>query len=98
MSRGSSERVLRDNVKSILGRALARPNTPVRISELGVGSADKTSILPFEEQTISSELTYFPIDISFAAFDEAKKSSELDLPESSRKTDRFGLHHQPNRT
>src|SRR5215467_6888547 len=34
-------RILRDNVRSILGQALTQPDVPARIIELGAGSAEK---------------------------------------------------------
>jgi dimethylhistidine N-methyltransferase len=73
-------KILRDNARSILIQALTEPNAPLRIIELGAGSAEKTSILLSEAQTLSSELTYVPIDISLAALEEAQKHLGLDLP------------------
>ena len=73
-------KILRDNVRSILGQVITRRNAPVRIIELGAGSAEKTRILLSEAQVLSPELTYVPIDISLAALEGAQKSLELDLP------------------
>jgi L-histidine Nalpha-methyltransferase len=73
-------KILRDNARSILGQVLTQPSAPVRIIELGAGSAEKTSILLSEAQILSSELIYVPIDISLAALEGARKSLELDLP------------------
>jgi L-histidine Nalpha-methyltransferase len=72
--------ILRDNVRSILGQVLTQPYAPVRIIELGAGSAETTSILLSEARTHSAGLTYVPIDISHAALEGALKSLEVDLP------------------
>lgn len=73
-------RILRDNVRSILGQALSQADAPVRIIELGAGSAEKTSILLSEARALSSDLTYVPIDISLASLEGAQRSLERDLP------------------
>jgi uncharacterized SAM-dependent methyltransferase len=38
-------KILRDDVRSMLGQVITHPYGPVRIIELGAGSAEKTSIL-----------------------------------------------------
>jgi len=73
-------KILRDNVRSILRHAFIEPSAPIRIVELGAGSAEKTRLVLSEAQTLSSEVTYVPIDISSAALEEAQKRLERDLP------------------
>ena len=74
-------KILRDNMRSILGQALPSNTVSVRVVELGAGSAEKTTILLSEAQVLSRDLTYVPIDISLAALEAARKTLELDLPE-----------------
>jgi len=74
-------KILRDNMRSILSQALTSKRAPVRVVELGAGSAEKTTILLSEAQILSRDLTYVPIDISLAALEGARKTLELDLPE-----------------
>jgi dimethylhistidine N-methyltransferase len=83
---GLERKLLRDDLKSISSQVLSQPNVPVRIIELGARSAEKTSILLSETQTLSSEVTYVPIDISLAALEGAQNSLGLDLP---------GVHVEP---
>lgn len=74
-------KILRDNMRSILSQALPSKRAPVRVVELGAGSAEKTTILLSEAQILSLDLTYVPIDVSLAALKGARKTLELDLPE-----------------
>jgi L-histidine Nalpha-methyltransferase len=72
--------ILRDNVRDILGQALTLKDVPVRIIELGAGSAEKASIILSESLNCSSDVTYVPIDISPSSLELARMTLERDLP------------------
>lgn len=72
--------ILRNNVRDIVGQALTSTDEPVRIIELGAGSAEKTSIILYEAMRRASAVTYVPVDISPSALEFARQRLERDLP------------------
>lgn len=55
-------------------------DVPVRIIELGAGSAEKTSIILSESLNCTSDVTYVPIDISPSSLKLAQRTLERELP------------------
>ncbi|MBN9660571.1 MAG: L-histidine N(alpha)-methyltransferase [Acidobacteria bacterium] len=72
--------ILTRNVNSILAAVLPRASQPLRIIELGAGSADKTGILLDAALRAKAGVHYRPLDVSAEALHAARRSIERLYP------------------
>jgi L-histidine Nalpha-methyltransferase len=72
--------ILREHADEIVGRASRGPG-PLRIIELGAGSATKTELLLRAAQRRQDTCVYVPVDVSRSAIEEAKERLARELPE-----------------
>lgn len=73
--------ILERNADAIMAGILSGPAHPLRIVELGAGSASKTGILLKAAIRARAEVLYMPLDISSDALDAACQSLECLHPE-----------------
>jgi L-histidine Nalpha-methyltransferase len=72
--------ILEAHADEIVGRASRGPG-PLRIIELGAGSATKTELLLRAAQRRQRTCVYVPVDVSRSAIDDAKERLARELPE-----------------
>ena len=71
---------------------------PLRLLELGAGTAAKTGILLKAATRMRNEVTYFPIDVSSDALEAACDSIGCLLPDGAATADGGELRHSPAET
>ncbi len=75
--------ILAENADAIIARAHADRSSPVRLVELGAGTASKTCILLEAALRLSDDVVYVPVDVCPGALDLACENVECALPEVS---------------
>ena len=73
--------ILAANADAIVTRAHGDRSLPLRIVELGAGTASKTCILLEAALRLSDDVTYVPVDVCSNALDLACVNVEYALPE-----------------
>ena len=75
------ERSWRGNADAIVARAHSDRSLPLRLVELGAGTASKTRILLEAALRLSDDVTYVPVDVCSNALELACENVEYALPE-----------------
>jgi dimethylhistidine N-methyltransferase len=73
--------ILSGNADAIVARAHNDRSLPLRLVELGAGTASKTCILLEAALGLSDEVTYVPVDVCSNALELARENVECALPE-----------------
>jgi L-histidine N-alpha-methyltransferase len=73
--------ILASSADAIIAAASADKSRPMRLAELGAGTASKTVILLDAVVRLQSEILYMPVDVSAEALDIAREAIESALPE-----------------
>ena len=73
--------ILAGNADAIVARALNDRSLPLRLVELGAGTASKTSILLEAALRISDDVVYMPVDVCSDALELACQNVAFALPE-----------------
>ena len=73
--------ILAEQAEAIMGKAHADRSLPLRLVELGAGSASKTCILLDAALRVSDDVTYVPVDVSPDALELACQNIACGLPE-----------------
>jgi len=73
--------IFENHAEAIVAAACSRNSRPVRLLELGAGTATKTAILLNAMTRVRTEVTYVPVDVSSSALEEACDSIACLLPD-----------------
>ena len=73
--------ILERHAHEIVARAADGDAQPLRVVELGAGSADKTRLILAAVVAAQGPTTYLPVDVSPTALDAAKSRIESELSE-----------------
>ena len=73
--------ILAENADAIIARAYADRSSPVRLVELGAGTASKTCILLEAALRLSDDVVYVPVDVCSNALELACENVACALPE-----------------
>ena len=73
--------ILAQHADAIIGEAQSDRSLPLRVVELGAGTASKTHILLEAALRVSDDVTYVPVDVSADALELACQNIACELPE-----------------
>jgi L-histidine Nalpha-methyltransferase len=87
--------ILANYAEAIITATGSDHSRPLRLLELGAGTAAKTGILLKAATRLRNEVTYFPVDVSPDALDAACDSIGSLLPDVQLEADGGELRHSP---